>query len=344
MYRLMSLFNNQWIWKEVTALLRAPRAFDAIFVLGPPGVGKTFQMQQLVEELGIDAYWIHSSNCNNAKEMRDMIQKGLKTSLLSSLAQTVATKVVIIDELEVFLQMDRMMASALTDAFVAHREASGHIVLLGDSVLEKKVSNMKGNLKIYECSMPTPADMFLWCKERAPKTMKKTLLMEIAEASNGNPGYALQMVKSKGAMGTSVVKTADNEKTVARARLADDPWLYPLRFHENLVKELSKKKGTKQQKTEIYRTCLDILCEWDYMMANVEDPMCALEHVCNAMTVVLPSIEYKKGAHKDTASDEFTKIFSNLSLQKKQERNLHANGLNFPWMDAHILCDYRKWK
>jgi hypothetical protein len=192
--------------------------------------------------------------------------------------------------------------------------------------------------------MPTPADMYLWCKERAPKTMKKTLLMDIADASNGNPGYALQMIKSKHAGTKITATTADNEKAAARARLADDPWLYPLRFHENLVKELSNKKGTKTQKIEVYRTCLNTLCEWDYMMAIVEDPMCALEHVCNAITTVLPTLEYKKGVKKDNASDEFTKIFSNLSLQKKQERNLHANGLDFPWMDAHILCDYRKWK
>lgn len=301
-------------------------------------------MQQLVEQLGLDAYWIHSSNCMNAKEMRDMIQKGMKTSLLSNLAQIVATKVVIIDELEVFLQMDRMMTSALSDALVEYRSSAGFIIILGDSALEKKVAGMKGNLKIYECCMPTPADMYLWCKDRAPKSMKKTLLMEIAEASNGNPGYAMNMVKSKMVCASKSERAVGDETNRVRAKLADDPWLYPLRFHENLVKELAKKKGTKQQKASVYQNCLEMLCEWDYMMGSVDDPMCAMEHVCNAITVVVPALESKKTTQKDTTLDDFTKVFSNLSLQKKQERNLHANGLEFPWMDAHILCDYRKWK
>lgn len=341
----MSLFNNQWIWKDVAALLQSKRTFDAICILGPPGIGKTFQMQQIVEHMGLDAYWIHSSNCNNAKEMRDMIQKGLKTNLLSNLAQTVSTKVVIIDELEVFLQMDRMMTSALTDAFADYRTALGFIILLGDSILERKIANMKGNIKIYECCMPSAADMYLWCKERAPKGIKKTVLMEIAESSNGNPGYALNILQSKTVSGVGMQeKVPISEATRIRNKLYDDPWLYPLRFHENLMKELAKKKGTKQQKTDIYVQCLDMLCEWDFMMGASIDPLCAMEHVWNAMTVVFPQLEYKKSSPKDTSMDDFTKIFSNLSLQKKQERNLHANNLDFPWMDAHIMCDYKRWK
>lgn len=340
----MSLFNNQWIWREVESLVTAEqKAFDAIAILGPSGIGKTYQMQQLIDALELDAYWIHSSNCTNSKELRDMIQKGFKTNLLSNLAQVKTKKVVIIDELEVFVQMDRMMMSVLSDVLQEFRSSKGNLILIGDSLLDKKVSSLKGTVKVLECSMPSHSDVFVWCKDRAPKSMKKTLIMEIAEASNGNPGYALEMIKAKSvtsSMGTKQVVT-DLEST--RRKLTDDPWLYPLRFHENLIKQLNKKKGTKQQKSANYQRLLTALCDWDYMMANTEDPVYAMEHIAMCICEYYTKLEYKKGQDKD-ASDDFTKVFSNLSLQKKQERSLYAQGLEYPWMHAEVLVDFKAYK
>lgn len=342
----MSLSNNAWIWGEIQSILsKSNKTYDAIVVLGPSGIGKTYQMDILAKTNSYDAYWIHSSNCTNSKELRDMIVKGMKTSLIANLAQVQSSKVVIIDELDVMFQLDRTMASALSDMIGEHKTSKGTMILLGNSSIEKKVASLKGNLKVFHCCMPSDADMFLWCKERAPKGMKKTHIMEIAEAANGNPGQALQLLSTKHLVASfSSMKSQTNAKDQLRARLLDDPWLFPLRCHENLIKELAKRKGTKSQKESKYHNILKTLCEWDLMLSNGVEPMIAVEGLCSSLHLNLLDTETKKGATNDVAIDEFTKVFSNLSLQKKQERNLYAKDTQFPWMHAQVFCDYKHYK
>lgn len=342
----MSLQNNAWIWKEVQGFVHAQdKQHDAICVLGPSGIGKTHQMKALIEEQQWDAYWIHSANCQNTKDLRDMILKGLKTNLISNLAQVKAQKVVVVDEAEVLLQIDRTIPNALSDMLIECRKSKGKVVIIGNSCIEKKIGSLKAGIRQLHCCMPSDADMFLWCKDRAPKGMKKTLMMEIAEACNGNPSIALQMIakKSKPVFETQKI-AAPTERDTLRIKLLDDPWLYPLRFHENLVKEVAKKKGTKAEKQRVYRDLLQILCEWDLMMTCNGDQQIAVEHVLSGMTDVFHRLEWKKGATKTAVSDEFTKVFSNLSLQKKQERSLYARAQDFPWMHAQMYCDYKAYK
>lgn len=344
----MSLSNNAWIWQEVQSCLEtSKRAYDAIIVLGPSGIGKTFRMESIAKEKEYDAYWIHSSNCTNAKELRDMVMKGMKTSLLANLAQVHAPKVVIIDELEVLLQLDRTMATAVSDVISEHKASKASLILIGNSSIEKKISSLKGTLKVYQCSMPSDADMFLWCKENAPKGMKKTKMMEIADAANGNPGQALQLLRTKhNDAAIMSQRQQTNEKDVLRGRMLDDPWLYPLRFHENMIKELTKRKGTKAQKEDRYRRIMQSLCEWDLMMSSSIEPVFAIEALCCAIHSNVLEVEQqtKKGATNTLDTDDFTKVFSNLSLQKKQERNLYAKETQFPWMHAQVFCDYKHYK
>lgn len=341
----MSLNNNAWVWSEVQSLLKKDtKPCDAIVILGPSGIGKTYQVNMLANENGYDAYWIHSSNCTNSKELRDMVMKGMKTSLISNLAQTQAPKMVIIDELEVLLQVDRTMATTLSDLISEYKTSKAVLILIGNTSIEKKVGSLKGVLKVFQCSMPSDADMFLWCKERAPKGMKKTKIMEIADVANGNPRQALQLLATKQPCIFASARLEEADKDVLRGKLLDDPWLYPLRYHENMIKEISRRKGTKCQKDERYQNVLRTLCEWDTMMSAGLEPIYAVESLCHAIHANILTIEHKKGATNDPVSDDFTKVFSNLSLQKKQERNLYAKETQFPWMHAQVFCDYKHYK
>lgn len=350
----MSLDNNAWIWKDVVSFVlmdRDQRSSHATCIVGASGIGKTFKMQELVTAHGWDAYWIHSSNCSNAKELRDMVEKGAKTNLLANLAQSTAPKVVIIDEIDVFAQMERSFLTTLSDVLLQFGKSKCAIVLLGNSSMEKKLNGIKASIDVYHCTVASPTDMFLWCKERAPKGIKKTQIMEIAEACSGNPGTALQMMSAKAcAIAMTSTKREVDSRTSLRNKIQDDPWLYPLRFHENLIKEIAKKKGTKIQKRQCYQELLKMFMEWDVMMTKCQhecdgDNSLAIEHMCNAIITVLSKLEDKKTLSSKTEDQEdFTKLFSNLSLQKKQERNLYTTGLDYPWAHAQIFCDYSKYK
>lgn len=341
----MSLPNNEWVWKEVSQYVTSDQKhLDAVCVLGPTGIGKTFKIREIAECGQWDVYSIHSANCQNAKDLRDMIQKGMRTSLISNLAQIKAQKVVIIDELEVLLQVDRTMASALSDCLQEHRTSKGRIILIGNSSIEKKVGGLKAQVRVMECCMPSEADMFLWCKQHAPKGMRKTVMMEIAEAVQGNPNLALQLLASKSKPKFELAKPVElSARDVLRMKMLDDPWLYPLRFHENLIKEVGKKKGSKLEKQRVYQQLLQMLCEWDMMMSSSTDYAVAIEHILSALTTVINQLENKKVAGKE-AMEDFTKVFSNLSLQKKQERSLYARTTDFPWMHAQIMCDYKHYR
>ena len=112
--------------------------------------------------------------------------------------------------------------------------------------------------------------------------------------------------------------------------IATDPRTMPLRFHENLIGELSRRRGTKTAIAAAYNEILWNMVDWDLLM-NSTNTEFAIDHMASIATHLLPKLKLKPNSG-EANQDDFTKMLSQLSIQKKNARQLHATGI--PWKDA----------
>ena len=125
-----------------------------------------------------------------------------------------------------------------------------------------------------------------------------------------------------------------------------DPWLHPLRFHENIIHEWTIRKGIYNDKEHAYIDTLQLLCIWDQLMSyckiNDSNMNIAVE-LSSYIPIYIANFSKKKNAI--SSMDEFTRMFNYLSLKKKNIVALYAN--DFPWMTIgsyfkHLYDDKNK--
>ncbi len=347
--------GNHHIWSKVREHVASASDEGAklsskscIFVLGASGIGKTYHIQKILEEY--EVYRMDASNCGNHKEFRDMLTKGCNPYLVT---RTNCEKdfVVLIDDMDILCSMDRTIMTALFDV-LANKSSSplAHvpIVVIGSLDIERKVVNAKGKCTVLRCTAPTDTEVFMFLKAH-PQGSKKTkkLLMQIAEDCHGNLNRALQAIASipNKKTGTYICSTEQQRTKAARVseiqqHMADDPWMTPLRYHENLPKWLVNGK----EKMQTYRSILPYFSMWDQMMHHSEiESELAVDVLAHALCIHTPSLD----TSSLPALEDFTKILSNLSLQKKHERSMFPSwDHGFPWPHAQIFCEYikkQKW-
>lgn len=385
-------YSNYHAWKEVDDWLAWQYTIPSgqrlthesvLFLTGNAGIGKTFLVESLCKRRDIDIVMIHSHNCENSKELRDRIFKACTTRLVDNIqGRQAAQRLILLDELDTLLNMDRMVLSVLAD-ILGTGLPRVPIIAIGSSQSEKKLAIFKTKCVHVTMFPVNIADIFLFLKNcvkergEAKGTARPNAaqLMEIAESSNGSLSFAKQQLEMAGggeregdndrtrigASNTSKTGGMDSSLTCFRyiygdnelhhivQLLTEDPWLNPLRFHENLIKEIASRKGTNAEKARVYASLLKIITEWDAFMSSGEDVI-AIEHLARGIQTHLRLLTTKKSTTKkaSTANDKkmqgaaeqdlqgFTKLFSQMSIQKKHERTLY-NGSSFPWHDAQIF-------
>jgi len=119
-----------------------------------------------------------------------------------------------------------------------------------------------------------------------------------------------------------------------------EPWMHPLRFHENFIKELENCKKSKAEKTILYHELLSHLIQWDTHMGFLLES--GIEGTITELPIELFSMQVQKILERaprhyplknpDETLSDFTKLLSQLSLQKKFCQNYYDTyqGDNFP--------------
>lgn len=234
---------------------------------------------------------------------------------------------------------------------------------------------------------PTEADIFLFLKwlvsQEEQQRPSMEFLMSIAESSEGNFQYAKQQLEMhREGDGKGTGRTVEGTREVTGVGFSssrrdthatfksifesnqdvanilsiidDDPWLNPLRLHENLIKEINNRKGIWKTKHIIYEKILESMIVWDQHMSissrggasgsdgsgisemsGGSDAM-GTDHLARTFCHFLGKLDKKKKA-VDSNLQDFTKLFSQMSLHKKQEKALFHDSQDFPWADAHFF-------
>ena len=326
-----------WLQKEDFPPKLTPRS--VLHVIGPPGSGKTFGVRKACHDLELSVINIDTHTVSSFKEFQDIFSKMCASNITAQFGIVQKSKIVfLIDELDALGVLDRSFVACFHKMLETSSMPHCRVVVTSQPGDVKK--NINGSTFV-ELRAADSADIMLFLRGVSP-CIPLAAVLEIADSSNGNIGYALNLLQlcaanydehSKESQ-TSEMDVSHNLKDVlrkpsahaAKSLFAEDPWLLPLRYHENLPSELAQRKGTKATKRKIYVDQLHDICTWDVMMAHFkgEEFDIPIEFLSRA-SCKLNAIARKKNAC--APSDEFTKVFSHLSLEKKNQIGMESSGI-----------------
>ena len=311
------------------------------FIIGRHGCGKTYGVNKAILDTGHNRA-IFNGNCY--KDFIDFIVKQTSSDILSQInGDFLSKKVIFIDEFETLVLYDRTFLNNIIDLLEKNKLPAVKIIIASAPLETKNAIKMSLSCYRLELSIPSEADIFLFLKENYSK-VKNDKLLKISENCENNISVATIMASDlminsmkKGNITNTHDKNIllnniynDNELDNIRIIIDQDRSLHPLRFHENLIKAIQQRKGTKIKKLELYKKFLLALCEWDMMTSNskrlgIESDI-GFEHIVrNVMS--LYDLSDKK--NKVELSTDFTKIFNYLSLKKKTLITLYNS--ETPW-------------
>lgn len=243
------------------------------------------------------------------------------------------------------------------------------VVIACNNNVEKKLGDIKRYCKSIHLRSPTDADVLLMLRMYSQKQKIKVsadVLLRISETVSGNIQQALHLLhyeilqisnkQNQNNENNNETENSNENKTYYKIQnsidimpdinilynnpsrrtayhlFEEDIWMNPLRFHENLSKEIEMRKGTKTKKDNVYSNILQCILTWDTMINNLDindnSIDIAMEYLCNAPCYILPQLERKKNVEEATMN-EFTKTLSQMSLQCKLNRQTYKD--NFPW-------------
>jgi hypothetical protein len=98
-----------------------------------------------------------------------------------------------------------------------------------------------------------------------------------------------------------------------------DPWMIPLKFHENLIDNLNNRNLSLKEYNEYYKSFMYIMCLYDYYMFKENIEFCV--ELFASKVYYLSLFKYKDDTASSSNIGNFTKMLSYLSLQKKNIKN-----------------------
>lgn len=323
-------------WMQTAPATPRLTAASLLVVVGPVGTGKTHGIMKLCEDLGKTVHIIDSNTVENFKGAKDKLIKLTSANVATQFQSTKRSdQVVLVDAVETLLTMDRSFLHSFQKLFDTTNLPFLHVVLTVQMTEKKRVLEAFPNATLVELNTPNDSDVLLFLRKTSNGTVPVDLLSGIVDHACGNISVALHMLEMERATGNEETRTEDRSaknnidkiSTLADVYLHacprsayyvfnEDPWLHPLRFHENLQNEWAERKGLIAKKQKVYLSLMQDICTWDVFMshfkgANLQIPTDFIAHSVHQ----LRALERKKNALPPT--DEFTKMFSHLSLEKK---------------------------
>ena len=310
---------------------------DKLIVIGPSGIGKTKCIELICDLYGYEICKIDSYNCEDSKVFMDRLEKLHQwKDILQTFQDTNKKRILILDEMESLIQMDRNIPSYLIK-FWNRCEVHLPCIIIGQYQAEKKIGELKKICKMIHFSRIQEKDLFLYLKARVPKgKIKLADLMKIAEAANGSIYAAIQSIleytnASGKVKGKKKIVTINNhgqdnllkiESIFSYQKHADiyqvlneDLWIHPLKVLEN-----SSKVYSPEQYASFIPQYL-LFEEWmHYPYHNDTIPAFYLTELIYQYN---KQLQASQKTPIGTIEMDFTKLLSYISTQKKLHRMIY---------------------
>lgn len=327
----MSAYNDiqVWIMKQLNMPKQKLSYENLIFVTGNCGIGKTYNILRICKELDLDVVYITSTNCSSSAELQDMIVKNLTSSMLQVLMNEVRNKIVVIDEFECIVALDRTINNTLCTILSENKLKMMPIICISLPDVIKHIGTIKKKCQIINIDNPSNDELYQILVNKYPDK-SNDYLQCICETSNGNISHCIQMIENRITFACDSVKNIEDvmyttkDRVHLKQHISLDPWIIPLKIHENFISELKMKKCNVKSMNDIYKQFMKDFIIFDMLMSKNN-----IEYACDLFVSILLILNnipdnYKKVNRKYN----FTKLLSYMSLQKKYMKKSYS--ANFP--------------
>ena len=317
-----------WIKHQLNLPKKKLSLDNLLFVAGNTGIGKTYKIQELCNNLNLEIVNITTHNCISSSDLNDMITKNITSNMLQILQNNFRKKIIVIDEFESMMAIDRTINNTLLAILTNNRLNSIPIICISSLEIIKKIGLIKKKCKIIELENPSTDEVFALL-QKIYTNHAHDILVKTAAESNGNISHCIQKLDNRICQNIdknasmSALYSLDYNRDLIKKVILTDPWLIPMRFHENLISELTQRKCTIAMRKLHYKQFMQNLVYFDYTMMHSID---IASDIFASMINFLSKMSLKKNAKPNT--EGFTKILSYLSLQKKNMKNTYT--INFP--------------
>jgi len=314
---------EKWIKEATVDYNKKISCNDVIFVCGNSGIGKTYSIKKICENNNLYIHYISFNNCCSSSELSDHITKITTSSLLQTLLNNKNPKILIIDDFDSILSADRTVNSTLLSIVSEGKMKRIPIICISSTDMMKRVGNIKNKCKVIELANPTKNDITNVLKKLHPNN---EYIDEIVERYSSNLQQCIKNIENNNGNNLCLFDNVDelidvnilygesfDRKQITKVILTD-PWIIPLRFHENMIIELKNRKITVAKIHSLYKTFIINLINYDMLMHNTT--------MSNYISELFADIIYSililpRKKNKNTTIASFTKLLSFISLQKK---------------------------
>ena len=313
-------------------------------IVGPVGCGKTYGVEKMCKMLNKTLHIFDGQLMENFKDVKDKLVKLTKSNVATQFrTNSKEDNVVLIDALETLLTMDRSFLHSLQKLIDGNVINHIPMIITVQSSERKKIFELFPKALLIELATPNDTDLLLFLRQERPNIHVDTLT-EICDQCNGNLSVALRMLEMEDSstqidgqpmLEVNSARCIDTiftlsdvylhaQPSAAKFVFYEDPWLHPLRFHENLLQEWGERKGLVAKKQMIYLNMMNCICMWDVFMSHFKggDLQIPTEFIAQSV-IYLTQVERKKTAKPP--AHEFTKMFSHMSLEKKNQMSLYES-------------------
>jgi len=305
---------------------------SCLFLSGYSGIGKTHYINNLLNDLDLFIVNINSFNCSSSVQLTDLLTKSYVSSLIQILTNNNKKKIIVIDDFDILMAIDSTINITLYNFIVNNTNKLKHIPIICIINIEqiKKLGEIKKKCKIIEMPKMNDDEIIKIFQSYKPDiTLSESL--KIINKENYNLSNAIRILtnteynKNDDIVIINELYGKEFNRNKFKNIIIKEQWIIPLNFHENLIGELmNNRKGIKKQKEIFYKNFIINFCYFDIFMTNNIE-ICIDFFISSINELFI--FPLKK--NKEEKTNNFTKMLSYLSLQKKNNKNSY-NKSSFP--------------
>jgi hypothetical protein len=363
---IKGLCGNHRIYSDILMWLRnfnydtKISAQSCIIVAGPTSIGKSYSIHSISKYLNCEIILIDNNNCYNSQFLKDIIYKSTSSSFIQILTNNFQKKVIIVDNFDALFISDKTINITLLKILLENKLKNIPIICISNNDIIKKIGDIKKLCVMHLLSTP--------CNDEITEiTGTSEISKRCCINSNGNLNKLFRDMSNANAATNAVPSSTSNVSDLlysdsientsdinilygtefnrhqTKAILIKDPWMIPLKFHENLIMSLNNRLLSLNKYNEYYKSFMYIMCLYDYYMFKNNIEFCV--ELFASKVYYLSLFKYKKNASVASNIGNFTKMLSYLSLQKKNIKH-NYNVKRFPLYQIsnyHISLCNRKF-
>jgi hypothetical protein len=335
-----NIYSSILIWLQTFNYDIKISAESCIIVAGATSIGKSYSINSICNYLNYEITSIDTNNCYNSQYLKDIICKSSSSSFIQILTNNFKKKVIIIDNFDALFISDKTINLTLLKILQENKLKNIPIICVSNNDIIKKIGDIKKVCNIYTLTTPSDDEITEILQSKA---IDINNIKKLCSNSKGNLNKLFRDIHNDNndiLYNDSIDNTSDinilygdtfNRSQVKKI-LIKDPWMIPLKFHENLIINLNNRNISLNKYNEYYKSFMYIMCIYDYYMFKENIEFCV--ELFASKVYFLSILNYKKNATSNIGN--FTKMLSYLSLQKKNIKNNY----NIKNMPLYQLSNY----